>query len=381
MLKRSKMRGGLGRTLLTAFLLLTLGPLTVLSVFAIQRTQEGANASPDSLATTLVATALIVALVTTVAAAFITRLITRPLYELTQSAVNIAQGDFGRRANVAQENELGILALAFNAMTDQLQESMQTLEQKVEERTEQLRQANAEIAHRAWQLEVGAEIGKSLSAFHHLEELLNIGCQGIGEAYGFESVSVWLTGRRREQRHLSLRAVAPASAEALHLAQIPWIVPTLQQPHATFSPDQRTLALPLRIADNHIGVLLIHAESPFTPDDERPLQMVADTFAVAIENARAAEVEHEALLKLKQLEVHRSESLGLMSHELSTSLNTIIGYSSLLLRENSGPLNEMQRSDLSYINRNGVQLLTLLDGMLELIDESANGDEPPLSGE
>jgi signal transduction histidine kinase len=69
-----------------------------------------------------------------------------------------------------------------------------------------------------------------------------------------------------------------------------------------------------------------------------------------------------------------------MSHELSTSLNTIIGYSSLLLRENSGPLNDMQRSDLSYINRNGVQLLTLLDGMLELIDESANGDEPPPSG-
>jgi signal transduction histidine kinase len=107
--------------------------------------------------------------------------------------------------------------------------------------------------------------------------------------------------------------------------------------------------------------------------------MVADTFAVAVENARAAEVEHEALRKLKQLEMHRSESLGQMSHDLSTSLNTIIGYSSLLLRENSGPLNDMQRSDLSYINRNGVQLLTLLDGMLELIDESANGDESPPS--
>jgi len=126
---------------------------------------------------------------------------------------------------------------------------------------------------------------------------------------------------------------------------------------------------------------LVHGESPFTSDDERPLQMVADTFAVAIENARAAEVEHEALLKLQQLEGHRSESLGQMSHDLSTSLNTIIGYSSLLLRENSGPLNEMQRSDLSYINRNGVQLLTLLDGMLELIDESANGDPPLPTGE
>jgi nitrate/nitrite-specific signal transduction histidine kinase len=374
------MRGGLGRTLLTAFLLLTLGPLTVMSLFAIQRMQDGQAANPESLAATLVAAALIVALVTTIAAAFITRLITRPLYDLTQSAVNIAKGDLKTRATITQENELGILALAFNAMTDQLQESMQTLEQKVEERTEQLRQANAEIAHRAWQLEVGAEIGKALTVFHELEELLKEGCERIQEAFGFLSVSAWLTGRRREQRQLALRAVAPATAEAEHRAMHGWLMQSLHPADGTFSPDLCTLALPLRIADNHIGVLVICAESPFTADDQHPLQMVADTFAVAIENARAAEVEHEALLKLKQLETHRSESLGQMSHDLSTSLNTIIGYSSLLLRENSGPLNEMQRSDLSYINRNGVQLLTLLDGMLELIDESANGDEPPPSG-
>lgn len=374
------MRGGLGRTLLTAFLLLTLGPLTIMSLFAIQRMQDGQAANPDTLAATLVATALIVALVTTIAAAFITRLITRPLYDLTQSAVNIAKGDLKTRATISQENELGILALAFNAMTDQLQESMQTLEQKVEERTEQLRQANAEIAHRAWQLEVGAEIGKALTVFHELEELLREGCERIQSEFGFRGVSVWLTGRRREERQLALRAVAPMEAEADHHLKRTWLLPTLQNAEGYFSPDQCTLALPLRIADNHIGVLVIDAESPFTADDQHPLQMVADTFAVAIENARAAEVEHEALLKLKQLELHRSESLGQMSHDLSTSLNTIIGYSSLLLRENSGPLNEMQRSDLSYINRNGVQLLTLLDGMLELIDESANGDEPPPSG-
>src|SRR5688572_25850788 len=131
MLRRSKMRGGLGRTLLTSFLLLTLAPLAVMSLYAVQRTQTVQNATPDSLAAALIATALVVALVTTIAAAFLTRLITRPLYELTQSAVTIARGELGRRANVTQENELGILALAFNAMTDQLQESMHTLEQKV----------------------------------------------------------------------------------------------------------------------------------------------------------------------------------------------------------------------------------------------------------
>ncbi len=37
-LRRKKMRGGLGRTLLTAFLLLALGPLSAMSVYAINRT-------------------------------------------------------------------------------------------------------------------------------------------------------------------------------------------------------------------------------------------------------------------------------------------------------------------------------------------------------
>ncbi len=497
-LRHTKMRGGLGRTLLTAFLVLTLGPLSIMSLYAIHRTQsveqtltlqqasllaegyrvqvqsgvgdtaqagdplaseqglrippalngrrlyledaggfqplerdtsrlpddvsawlrdtaatagavpaplswagavwarsaldtdtsllvvlpqETQSAVPEGLAATLVATALVVALVTTVAAAFITRQITRPLYELTQSAVKIAQGDVTRRANVVQENELGILALAFNTMTDQLQESLQTLEQRVEERTEQLRVANAEIANRARQLEVGAEIGKAISAIHELEPLLSEGCQQVRDDLGYSEVSLWLVGRRYFERRLTLRAIAPHTAHAEHQELGEFVETTLQQDEPQPCQDYCTVAFPLRIADNRIGVMVVRNTQPFAPEDYRPLQIMADTFAVAIENARAAEVEHEALLKLKKLEEHRNESLGLMSQELSTSLNTIIGYSGLLLRERSGPLTDVQRTDLSYINRNGVQLLSLLDGVLELIDDSTTGDEPQLSGE
>jgi hypothetical protein len=39
-----------------------------------------------------------------------------------------------------------------------------------------------------------------------------------------------------------------------------------------------------------------------------------------------------------------------------------------MLREIEGPLTDVQRTDLTYINRNGTHLLSLLDGMLELID-------------
>lgn len=51
---------------------------------------------------------------------FITRQITRPLYEMTLAARSYAKGDFSRRITVEPEGELGALAATFNQMADNL---------------------------------------------------------------------------------------------------------------------------------------------------------------------------------------------------------------------------------------------------------------------
>jgi signal transduction histidine kinase len=55
-----------------------------------------------------------------------------------------------------------------------------------------------------------------------------------------------------------------------------------------------------------------------------------------------------------------------MSHALRTPLNTIIGFSRVLLKELDGPLNEVQRDDLDAIYDSGRQLLGLINDMMEL---------------
>jgi signal transduction histidine kinase len=55
-----------------------------------------------------------------------------------------------------------------------------------------------------------------------------------------------------------------------------------------------------------------------------------------------------------------------MSHALRTPLNSIIGFSRVLLKELDGPLNEMQSADLTAIHESGRQLLGLINDMLEL---------------
>ncbi|MBA3533432.1 MAG: HAMP domain-containing protein [Ardenticatenales bacterium] len=356
--------------------------------------EEEVRAAADTLAAALVATAILAALGTTIGAALLTRRITRPLYDLTRTAVQIARGDLTQRTQVDQDNELGILALAFNMMTAQLQETLETLEERVEKRTEELRQANGKIRARARQLELSAEIGTLISGIHDLERLLQQGTRIIATTLGFQEAAIWLLGRRPgRDPGLTLRAAVcqdmihllnHEASELQEMESARLAEQALQSGSAVFSEDQRTLALPIRMADNILGsMILTYASNTFEEGGQQHLQTLADTFAVSIENVRALEMEGVALEKLQQIEQRRAQFLGQMSHELSTALNSIIGFSHLMLKEVEGPLTDMQRSDLTFINRNGNHLLSLLDGMLDVIDggQGQEGSLPSLEGE
>ena len=67
----------------------------------------------------------------------------RPILALTRVAAGISAGDLDQRAEIHQRNEIGVLAAGFNSMTARLQQSLQSLEQGVAERTSQLQQALA----------------------------------------------------------------------------------------------------------------------------------------------------------------------------------------------------------------------------------------------
>ncbi|MDZ4768277.1 MAG: HAMP domain-containing sensor histidine kinase [Chloroflexota bacterium] len=68
------------------------------------------------------------------AAAFLTaRSIIRPVNSLAATARAIQNGDFSQRAAVTGGHELGVMAQAFNSMTDQLGQSIHTLESNVSE--------------------------------------------------------------------------------------------------------------------------------------------------------------------------------------------------------------------------------------------------------
>lgn len=76
----------------------------------------------------IIITAMIIAAVLVILAAwFITRLITRPIRELTRASREIASGEFGNKISVGTKDESGQLAHAFNEMSLKLKEMLATV--------------------------------------------------------------------------------------------------------------------------------------------------------------------------------------------------------------------------------------------------------------
>ena len=79
------------------------------------------------------------------------RWVTNPIWRLNTAAKNIAKGEWDKTVESERSDELGELAKAFNSMAQQLQQSFETLEHRVQERTAELAVAKdkAEVANQA----------------------------------------------------------------------------------------------------------------------------------------------------------------------------------------------------------------------------------------
>ena len=89
-----------------------------------------------------------------VIAGYMSNRLTKPIRKLTGVALLLAKGEWGTQVAVEDSDEIGVLASTFNQMSsslkeakDKLEDYSQTLEQRVEERTRELKRANEELAY------------------------------------------------------------------------------------------------------------------------------------------------------------------------------------------------------------------------------------------
>ncbi|HFE53153.1 MAG TPA: HAMP domain-containing protein [Bacteroidetes bacterium] len=114
---------------------------------------------------------LIAALLSALAGGLLVRLlIHNPVHPLAQGTEEIARGNLGYTISLRRKDELGALAARFNKMsqdlkraTDEIRRWSETLEQRVQEKTEELEKAQAQIL----QAERMASLGKMAATVAH----------------------------------------------------------------------------------------------------------------------------------------------------------------------------------------------------------------------
>ncbi|OGQ94227.1 MAG: hypothetical protein A2521_05615 [Deltaproteobacteria bacterium RIFOXYD12_FULL_57_12] len=84
--------------------------------------------------------------------------------------------------------------------------------------------------------------------------------------------------------------------------------------------------------------------------------------------------------QLRDLDLLKSKFLANMSHELRTPMNSVIGYTDLLLDGVDGPISEEQRNSLQRITTNARHLLNLINDILDLARIEAGKAELDVRG-
>ncbi|CAH8286495.1 PAS domain S-box-containing protein [Mariniflexile fucanivorans] len=82
-------------------------------------------------------------------------------------------------------------------------------------------------------------------------------------------------------------------------------------------------------------------------------------------NLQSIELEKEKV-KAQSADLMKSAFLANMSHELRTPMNSIIGFTSILLKEFAGPINEEQAKQLGMVKKSGQHLLSLINDVLDI---------------
>ena len=114
-------------------------------VFVVSAPMTSLREAQQGMRRTFVVTGAGAILMAALAVFLTIRSFTRPLDTLAQAAGRLGEGELDQRVRIHTDDEVGLLATAFNRMAQSLQGYQDTLEQKVEERSRELEASQKQL--------------------------------------------------------------------------------------------------------------------------------------------------------------------------------------------------------------------------------------------
>ena len=380
-----------GQGLMDASVLATYAPVPNLGwAVILEEPIEAALANVEELKRYAVVLLVVGLVFGAVIIAWVSSRMTGPIRELRQGVATIGAGNLEHRTNIKTGDEIQDLADEFNKMTDALQNSYATLEQKVEERTKEAETRSRQLSVLN---EIGAVVGRSLN----LESILSEAIEKMIDSLHFDASWIYIldpseealllkgyNGIGHEIAHsMDHRALSFGITGKIFETRERLVFEGLQSDmeYKQLSSRKRIQSLgfaslagfPIKANEKVIGVLQLasKAERHFTSDELQLIESIAQEIGVAAENARLFEqlkqkTEELAHMnqELQEANLAKDEFLNVMSHELRTPLNVITGYAEVL---GQGVLGEIQREQMHAVQTISYQSRELLRMINEIL--------------
>ncbi|MDX1523723.1 MAG: GAF domain-containing protein, partial [Anaerolineae bacterium] len=252
------------------------------------------------------------AFIAIVAGFYLATRISKPINTLIQATIQFAQGDLNKRVKIDQHNEISLLAVGFNQMAADIKELIDSLEQRVADRTQRLKTV--------------VELGEKLSAVLDLEQLLAEVVNQVEEKFDYYHAHIYLIDERRENlvvaegtgaagremkanRHsIPLNAETSLVARAARSGAPVWVANVREAadwlPNPLLPDTYSEIAVPIILEGEVVGILDVQEDEigGFDEGDESLLRSLANQVAVAIRNARLFEQIETALAEAKAVQ-------------------------------------------------------------------------------
>jgi signal transduction histidine kinase/HAMP domain-containing protein len=306
-----------------------------------------------------------------------------PVQKMDARFKEIASGDFSQRIEVPNRDELGTLAANLNHMSEELGRLYQELQARTRE-----------LARSVEELKALGDVGQAVSSTLDLQTVLITVVARAVELSATAGGVIYEYDEALQEFHvMATHRIEEELVEALRVVPIQLEEGVVGQAAATRAPVQVTdildarelgatrlrpllgrlgyrslLAVPLLREERIMGGLTIYrrATGSFSTEVVNLLQTFAAQSVLAIQNARLfREIEE----KSRQLEVanrHKSDFLANVSHDLRTPLNSIIGFTRIVLRRTGDQIPDLQKENLQKVLISSEHLLKLINGLLDL---------------
>jgi signal transduction histidine kinase/response regulator RpfG family c-di-GMP phosphodiesterase len=326
-----------------------------------------------------------------------------PLDELALVARRFEKGELGARCGYVSGNEFGVLSAAFNRMASSIASQMQSRD--TNQRISESFLAAADLpTFRQALLQQLVEITDSQMGAYYLrrpddvfEPSVSIGVDSgrlqprdassvegelarvlltkktvhlrdipadagfrfktfTGEVQPREIISVPLVSNGSVRAVVSLASIRPYSAQALAVFDQPWVT-LVGTVLANLLANDETRRLARELQDTNQELQAQQEELRAQTNELRKQAEEMQEQNVELEQQRLA-VEEASRLK--------SAFLSNMSHELRTPLNSVLALSRVMLMQSASKLSAEEVNYLEIIERNGKNLLALINDLLDL---------------